>query len=427
MKRYEEYKDSGIEWLGEIPSHWDVDFLKNNYSFEKGKNAGKYTKEYIAEIKGEFPVYSGQTENEGVMGKINTFEYDVDECIFSTTVGAKAMTPMFLQGKFTLSQNCLIMNPRSQKVFSKYIYYILIPLFNYEKGSIPSYMQPSLRIEDLKRFKTVIPTLQEQQQIASYLDYKTSKIDELISKKEELVETLKNARQKLISETITKGLDKGVKMKDSGVEWIGEIPKHWKMTKIKREFNFLVGGTPDSGNEDYYSSNEGGFKWATISDINKKYINDTVNYISKEGVKNASIKLIPKNSLLFSFKLSVGKVAFNLSDMYTNEAIATFLSNSNFNNLEYAFYSFPIFIPENANENIYGSKILNQELIKNALICLPPLKEQEEIASYLNEKTAKIDRLISKTEKQIEILKKAKQSLITEVVTGKIDVRGWTK
>ncbi|WP_419574387.1 restriction endonuclease subunit S, partial [Phascolarctobacterium succinatutens] len=103
-----EMKDSGIEWIGEIPKDWERARLKDYFCFEKGKNAQMYTIEYIGRNEGVYPVYSGQTENNGVMGKINKYDYDVDECLFTTTVGAKVMTPKYLTGKFCLSQNCLI-------------------------------------------------------------------------------------------------------------------------------------------------------------------------------------------------------------------------------------------------------------------------------------------------------------------------------
>ena len=118
-------KDSGIEWIGKIPKEWEVIRLKKYFSFEKGKNASLYTQEYLGLNQGEYPVYSGQTENEGVMGRINSYDYDINECLFTTTVGAKVMTPKILKGKFNLSQNCLIMK-KIQECNLKFFYYILL-------------------------------------------------------------------------------------------------------------------------------------------------------------------------------------------------------------------------------------------------------------------------------------------------------------
>lgn len=209
---------------------------------------------------------------------------------------------------------------------------------------------------------------------------------------------------------------------ESGIEWIGEIPSHWKLIKLKHEFEFSVGGTPISGNSEYYTTNEDeGYKWVNISDLHNRVISDTKSYVTSEGIKNTSMDLVTKGSLLFSFKLSVGQVAFIDQPMYTNEAIASFSPEKNSNNLRYFYYASPIYIVKNANENIYGAKILNQQLIKNALMVLPPIEEQEEIANFLDKKTSQIENLISKKEELIETLKASKAKLISDAVTKGID------
>lgn len=200
-------KDSGIQWIGQIPDTWKIDRLKNYYSFEKGKRAALYTSEYIGEHYGTFPVYSGQTENDGIMGTIDSFDYDVEECLFTTTVGAKVMTPKILHGKFSLSQNCLIMQAFANNVVNHYVYYMILKLFEHAKSQIPTYMQPSLRIEDLKKYICVIPPLSEQQAIADYLDNKTAKIDEAIKRIDEQIADLRAYRTALISDVVTGKID----------------------------------------------------------------------------------------------------------------------------------------------------------------------------------------------------------------------------
>ena len=195
-------KDSGIEWEGEVPRNWQKVFLKWFFSFEKGKNAAIYTADYIGQHEGCYAVYSGQTENEGVMGRIDTFDYDIEECLFTTTVGGKVMTPRLLHGKFSLSQNCLIMKKKGV-ISNHFIYYLLIALFAYEKSLIPSYMQPSLRIEDLKTYTFFFFHFNEQQAIADYLDTKCTEIDTLISLKQSKIDALKEYKKSIIYEYIT--------------------------------------------------------------------------------------------------------------------------------------------------------------------------------------------------------------------------------
>lgn len=208
-------------------------------------------------------------------------------------------------------------------------------------------------------------------------------------------------------------------MVNSGVAWLKDVPYSWQLKSIKHCYKFSTGGTPPSGNEQYYSDN--GYNWVTISDMKNRTIHRTKNLVSIEGVKKANLKLNKKGSLLYSFKLSVGQVAYLGEDMYTNEAIATFdISNSN--SLNYLFYSAPLYIIKNANENIYGAKLLNQDLINNAKILIPKIKEQQKIANFLDIKTAQFDSIIAKKELLIKKLEEAKKSLISEVVTGKVKI-----
>jgi type I restriction enzyme S subunit len=206
--------------------------------------------------------------------------------------------------------------------------------------------------------------------------------------------------------------------KDSGISWIGEIPKNWILSKIKYEYTFFTGFTPPSGNDSYYDID--GYDWLNISDIKNKYIDEAESKISEKAIKEYRPKISKKNSLVFSFKLSIGKTAILKSNIYTNEALATFEKNKE-NNIRYLYYIAPIFIPENAKENIYGAKILNQRLINDALLLKPSKQEQRKIASFLDQKTAEIDEIINKKESLIDYLEKYKKSVITEAVTkGKL-------
>lgn len=200
--------------------------------------------------------------------------------------------------------------------------------------------------------------------------------------------------------------------KDSGVAWIGEVPKHWEVIKLKYKYHFQTGATPNTGKKENF---EGDLRWANISDLNGSVVYDTTKHINKEAASKCSMNISPKGSLMYSFKLSVGTVAFCGEDMYTNEAIASFIPQKN--DLKYLFYCAPIFIIHNANRNIYNAPLLNQELIKNALICLPSLNEQTAIATYLDTHCAKIDNLISIQQKRMALLQELKQSVITHAVT----------
>lgn len=208
--------------------------------------------------------------------------------------------------------------------------------------------------------------------------------------------------------------------RDSGVPWIGKVPSHGLATPLKRVVGFSTGWTPPTGRDDLY---EGPHAWATIGDMSGRVINDTAKTISDEAVRLSGIRPSSRGSLLFSFKLSIGQVCFAGRDMYTNEAIATFLPGDAVD-LDFAYYAFPLFLTANAAENIYGAKLLNQELIRNAKLVLPPLAEQRAIAAFLDRECGRLDTLITEAERAIVLLKERRAALISAAVTGKIDVRG---
>ena len=201
--------------------------------------------------------------------------------------------------------------------------------------------------------------------------------------------------------------------KDSGIEWLGKIPKHWTVSRIKYIAPFQVGWTPPTKNDANF---EGENLWANISDLRGKTIHDTAKKISDEAAKVASMDITPRGSLLYSFKLSVGAVSFAGKDMYTNEAIASFVEGATLP-LSYLYYVLPKFVIENASTNIYGARILNLELINNAMMLAPSPQEAKNIANFLDHETAKIDTLIDKQQQLIKLLKEKRQAVISHAVT----------
>lgn len=201
--------------------------------------------------------------------------------------------------------------------------------------------------------------------------------------------------------------------KDSGVEWLGVIPKGWTISKVKYLAPFQVGWTPPTKNDANFIGDN---LWVNISDLKDKFISSTAKCISDKAAKEASMNITPRGSLLYSFKLSVGAVSFAGCDLYTNEAIASFLESAQLP-LSYLYYALPIFIIENASTNIYGAKILNQELIKNSFLLAPSHGEAKKVADFLDHETAKIDNLIEKQQQLIELLKEKRQAVISHAVT----------
>jgi len=198
--------------------------------------------------------------------------------------------------------------------------------------------------------------------------------------------------------------------KNSLVYWAPNIPCAWNVKTVKLFAKFTTGWTPPSENHNFYGDD---YYWANISDIGLETLFETTQSVSQLAIDTFNIESSKQGDLLFSFKLSIGQVSLVGNEMYTNEAIATFKKTNNYN-IKWAFYSFPEFIPKNSEENIYGAPLLNQERIKNAKIFFPPIEDQKEIVSFLDNETKKIDKLIQNQKKIIELYNERINALVLE-------------
>jgi type I restriction enzyme, S subunit len=207
------------------------------------------------------------------------------------------------------------------------------------------------------------------------------------------------------------------KYKSSGVEWLGEIPEEWEIRPLKHLSTFTTGWTPPTGREDFYG---GDHLWANISDLGPKYLACTEKTVTESAVREARLRVVPKGSLLFSFKLSVGAVSLTVMEMYTNEAIAAFAPSENLDT-GFLYWAAPVLVPQNAQENIYGAPLLSRERIANAKMVSPPIAEQRAIATFLDRETARIDALVARNERLITLLQERRTALITRAVTKGLD------
>ena len=211
-------KDSGVEWLGEVPEHWAVKKASWLFRTDKGKKAQELTQEYCATNEGPFPVFSGQTKDGGVMGSIDSYEFDAGDAgaILCTTVGAKAMSIRRITGRFSLSQNCMVISPKTEEVAPVFFEYGFQPLFKHERALIPDHMQPSFRMEDFNQFWVQLPPVEEQAEISKYLQQENDVSVELEADISAAIDLLQERRSALISAAVTGQIDvRGV------VEWEG--------------------------------------------------------------------------------------------------------------------------------------------------------------------------------------------------------------
>jgi len=417
MKKYQSYKPSGIEWIGEIPEHWIVKKMKY---FVKICNGSDY-KDFVLE-EGGYPVYG----TGGVFSRSSKFKYDK----ISVLLGRKGTVdkPQIVDEPFWTSDTTYYTEIKQN--VSPYYFFHLVNQIQFELyiygSAIPS-MTKSVYDEMLFPY----PPFEEQQQIIRFLDEKTKIIDKLISTKERKIELLKLQRTSLINQVITKGLDPNVKMKDSGVKWIGEIPEHWTKSKLR----YLLSQKPDNGlfkRKDDFGS---GVRFVNVSDLfsenNKIKINDLERVIVNQGELDKS--QIEEGDIFFvrsSLKLEGIGVSSVICDINEKVVFDCHIIRVKPNKQKTS----PYFLISLLNSNSYRSFLvsvsetvtmttISQDKIKDITIFIPSQTEQQQIIEFLDTRTKEIDDLISLEQRKIDVLKDYRKSLISEVITGKIDVR----
>ena len=441
FKRYDSYKNSGVEWLGEIPSHWEkisikrlitllTDYTANGSFADLAKNV-QYLDEpnyaqliRLTDIRNDF-------KEKGVYISKKSYEYLSKSSLFGgellmANVGAYSgysfLLPEKLNFKASLAPNMFLIKFNQKQIDNKFVFYALNchVILNRLVLIATSTAQPKLNKDNVRSIFLPLPPKDEQEKIASYLDEKIAKIDASISGKEKFIELLKEQKQIIINDAVTKGLNKNAKFKNSGVEWLGQIPSHWEMKKIKFVSNIYNGATPASGAEKFWN---GDIYWATPTDFNESiYIYHTERKITKLGLNSCGTTLVPKSSIIMTTRAPIGNIAITKNELCTNQGCKAIVTNKNIES-KYVFYTF---FTKSDFLNSLGSGTTFMELsakeLKNIKIPLPPKDEQEKIVEYIENKISKIDKLLNLEQECIKSLKEYKASLIDSVVTGKVKV-----
>ena len=287
---------------------------------------------------------------------------------------------------------------------------------------------PAINASELGTFRLVFPPLPEQQAIAGFLDHQTAKLDALIAKKENLIALLKEKRQAMITQAVTKGLDPSAPMKDSGIDWLGEVPEEWELNRLKRACVLVRDGTHlppprvDDGIPLLSVRNIVSGQFQNRSDDSKISFADYLEL-------NRSFEVRENDVLLAVVGATLGKVAIvpSLTPFHIQRSLAVFRPNKN--KLSYKYLGY--FFRSNAFQRCLWSQVgysaqpgIYLDTLKNLHICCPDLTGQQRVVDYLDRETAKIDDLLTKLEEAIGKLKEYRTALITAAVTGKIDVRG---
>lgn len=423
-------KESGIDWIGQIPEEWEVTRIKNFVSIERGASPRPIDKFISDDDTGVNWIRIGDT-------------YKGNKYITSTrlkiTNRGKQFSRYIHPGTLILSNSMSFGEPYISSIYGcihdgwlsltpykniskEYLYWLLLSdvcTSQFNLVSIGAVVE-NLSVDKVGNTLVSMPySLSEQQKIADFLDKKTAQLDKAKALLEEQIQKLKDYRASLIYETVTKGLDKTVPMKDSGIDWIGQVPQGWGVKAIKYIFDEIgSGSTPKSDNEIFY---DGDIKWIQSGDL---YQTDTVTSVSKtisyQGFNSTSALKIyqPPFVALAMYGASVGNVAVSYIDACVNQAVVVMLGASE--KVRFGKYA----IEASKNNLIFSAQggtqpNISQNLIKNWSIPQPKSEEQDQIVDFLDNETSRIDELIKIKFKQIENINKQRQALIYDYVTGK--------
>lgn len=437
MKPYASYKPSGVRWLGDVPEHWGVERLrfrvKLNPSFSKPLAADLPVSFLPMEAVGDDGTLDLQRVR--LVGEVAT-GYTFFE---NGDVAIAKITPCYENGKGAVMQGLLegvgfgtteliVMRP-VRADHPKWLYYLTqcsafrLPGEAFMQGAGGQKRVPDLFVKD---YFVPVPSHDEQQAIADYLDTETARIDTLIREKDELIGLLKEWRQSVIAEAVTKGLEKNAAMKPSGAPWLGDVPAHWSVEKLKFFVGFAGGGTPSKDNPDYW---EGSIPWVSPKDMKRPRISETEDYITAAGQMNSPCTLIPPLSVLTVVRSGILQhsipVALNTVPVTLNQDMKALLpterADSRF--LAYQISGCQKELREEWVKQGATVESIEHQRMADSELGLPPVSEQRAIADHLDIETAKIDDLIIHTNDEIALLKELRAATIADAVLGRIDVR----
>ncbi|OQX80876.1 MAG: hypothetical protein B6D64_02600 [Bacteroidetes bacterium 4484_276] len=447
MNRYEKYKDSGFDWIGEIPEHWKsirLKYIGYLYGGLSGKSSKDFNQsanpdnkpfipftniannkvidpkqmQYVVIKKGE---KQNEVENGDLFFMMSSENYE--------DVGKSTILLDYL-GETYLNSFCKGFRFTEQEYFPTFVNYLLLsqPYRSLLQIEANGFTRINLKIDKVNDLALKVPPFEEQTAIANYLDRKTAEIDELINQKEQLLKLYEEEKTAIINQAVTKGLPckdarTCVSFKDSGIDWLGEIPEHWEVKKLKYVTkDIITGKTPSSSNSSYYN---GDIDWFSPGDFNNNFIlNDSNRKITKQAISEARMKIYPPNSvLLVGIGATLGKLGISINASTSNQQINAIIFDEKIVNPFYGLYfllSIKNAIIRLANAATLA--IFNQTQTKEFEIFIPSSEEQTAIVQYIETETTRINTKAKKTKKLIELLKEYKQSLISEVVTGKVKV-----
>ena len=416
MKHYPEYKESGVEWIGEVPKPWKIKRLKYIADLNMGQSppSGEYNSDQIGtpflQGNAEFGSYHPTPKIYCPTAKKHASPSDI---LLSVRAPVGAIN--VANQEYAIGRGLCAIRPQTNQLERRYAKYLLevvrAELHVVATGST----YEAVTVDEVSNLTCVVPPFSEQIQIANFLDQKTEQIDELIRIKERRIELLQEQRTALINQAVTKGLDPNVEMKPSGIEWIGEMPRHWEVVRSKHLF----------GNR-----NQRGYESEPLLSVTQDQgvlPRNELDYRVWNPDKNIKLyKLVKPGDWVISLRTFEGGIELSEVQGIVSAAYTTMFPRRQIFSLYFKYLLKSVnFIAElnRITTGIRQGKNISYEDFSDIRIAFPPLNEQKVIGNFLDHKTQQIDELIAAEQRKIELLKEYRQSLISEAVTGKIDVR----
>lgn len=428
-------KESGIDWIGQIPQEWEVSKLEHYVDiFGRIGFRGYTTNDIVNEGEGVISFSPSNIIDYSVIDKNNTYiswskynespeiQIKIGDVLYVKTGSSYGKTGIVnkLSNKATINPQLVVLKPKKY-TDSRLINYFLNSSVGKEQSEliVGGSTIPTITQESIKKMIFPKMSFEEQQKIADFLDKKTAQLDKVKALLEEQIQKLKDYRASLIYETVTKGLDKTVPMKDLGIDWIGQVPEGWGVGKVKYFSQISAGATPDRNNSLFWNGN---INWMSSGEVNQGIVKHTSETITDLALKRTSTKLLPNGTVMLALNgqgKTKGTAAVLAIESASNQSLASFVVDNKILNNMYLYYFFV------ANYyNIRGLKGedrdgLNLQLVSNIVIPLFELEEQQKIVDFLDKKTVQIDKLIQIKNQQIKNINKQRQTLIYDYVTGK--------
>ncbi len=427
MITYGTYKDSGISWLRQIPSHWKVKRTRIVLSENAVANSDVKITKQLQFKYGEIVPKANQALDDGVKETISKYtivnEGDIMINGLNLNYDFISQRVAQVQEQGCITSAYISLRP-TDLAHSRFYTYFLKAMDNIKMfHGMGSGVRLTLSYNELRNMYIPIPPIYEQLAIAKYIDDAIAEINAAISQQQKMIELLKERKQIIINEAVTRGLNPDVPMQETGIEWLPQIPAHWEMRKISSIYlpNIGSGTTPMTGNNKYYVDD--GINWLQSGDLNGSFVYETAKKISESAMKDYGLKLYPKGSLVIAmYGASIGNLGLLQIETTVNQACCVLCPTDKIIQ-EYAFFSFVCSKAHLINLSSGGGQPnISQEKIKAHKIPFPPIDEQSSIVSYIVASTNPINFAIAHSERMIELLKERKQIVINDVVTGKIKV-----